>query len=43
VGIPSFSFDVPKPKLLDGNIKDAVNALKEAGYTGSQWFLAAHS
>jgi alpha-beta hydrolase superfamily lysophospholipase len=43
VGIPQFTFDIPKPKLLDGSIQDSVKQLKAAGYTGDEWFLAAHS
>jgi pimeloyl-ACP methyl ester carboxylesterase len=43
VGIPSFTFDIPKPKLLDNRIQDAVKDLKAAGFTEANWFLAAHS
>ncbi len=36
-------FDVPMPKFVDGSINASVSDLKKAGYTGDEWFLAAHS
>lgn len=43
VGIPSISFDVPMPYFVDGSINASVADLKSAGFTGNEWFLAAHS
>jgi hypothetical protein len=36
-------FDTPTPYLVDGSINDAVKKVKAAGFTGDEWFLAAHS
>lgn len=34
---------MPAPKLVDSSINAMVKTLKLAGFTGDQWFLAAHS
>jgi len=43
VGIPEFTFSTPNPHEVKTHIDDAVNFLKQAGFTGDSWFLAAHS
>lgn len=43
VGIPDFTFSTPNPYEVKTHIDDAVNLMKQAGYSGDSWFLAAHS
>ena len=43
VGLPKFLFDIPEPLLINGYVQDTLDALKEAGFTGDNVFIAGHS
>lgn len=43
IGIPNFSFDTPNPGEIGAHIQDAMTYIGYAGFTGDNWFLAAHS
>lgn len=43
IGIPDFWFDTPNPLQLDGHIMSVIDKITANGFTGDNWFIAAHS
>lgn len=43
IGIPDFWFDTPNPLQLDGHITSVIDKITANGFTGDNWFIAAHS
>jgi len=43
IGIPDFTFSTPNPGQIESHIQDAMKFIGNAGFTGNNWFLAAHS
>ena len=43
VGIPDFTFKKPNPKTIDKHIASVMDKINDNGFTGDNWFLAAHS
>jgi len=43
VGIPDFLFSTPNPKQIGGHIQSVMDKINANGFTGDNWFMAAHS
>lgn len=43
VGIPDFMFSTPNPLEIGGHIQTVMDKINASGFTGDNWFLAAHS
>lgn len=43
IGIPDFLFSTPNPAQIGGHIQSVMDKITANGFTGSNWFLAAHS
>ena len=43
IGIPDFTFKTPNPKQINGHIESVMDKITSNGFTGDNWFLAAHS
>jgi len=43
VAVPNFTFTAPNPAQIDSHVKDAMETISWAGFTGENWFLAGHS
>ena len=43
IGIPDFTFKTPNPKEVGTHIESAMEKITSSGFTGDNWFLAAHS
>jgi pimeloyl-ACP methyl ester carboxylesterase len=43
VGLPKFLFDIPEPLLINGYVKDTLDEIRAAGFTGDQILIAGHS
>ena len=43
VALPKFAFDTPEPILIDHYVDESIKKLQEAGFTGDNMFVSAHS
>ena len=43
VGIPDFTYSKTKHTSVDKHIESVVEKINSSGFTGDNWFLAAHS
>ena len=43
IGIPDFTFSTPNPLTIGNHIQTVMDKIESSGFTGDNWFLAAHS
>lgn len=43
IGIPDFTFSTPNPMQIGSHIQSVMDKITANGFTGDNWFLAAHS
>ena len=43
IGIPDFVFSTPNPKQIGSHIESTMDKITSNGFTGDNWFMAAHS
>ena len=43
IGIPDFTFSTPNPVQIGSHIQSVMDKITANGFTGDNWFLAAHS
>jgi len=43
IGIPDFLFSTPNPKQIGKHIDSVMDKISSNGFTGDNWFMAAHS